>query len=340
MEVDRAYERVARGGENIEAETLASIEGSIQPDEDVVLQFQFNDGELKSSNGVGKVVSRKFNKHKQKKSETGVKTVVKPKETVAKYTTAGMQALISKRNDKFNEAVNELLLACVAHVPPLDPVALLLEATDDYLPVKPDDGEGGEENGESRRVGLKDRKELLQFYQRNPDQRPSVEKLIAELTEAEDYKEQIVEGGHRIVDAREAVYGMYLLPVSCVLLSHASFSLSYFAITGDLDTPLSDAVLDALWATKKITRLYAHQSTALNLLAQGHNVIVSTSTSSGKTLVYQLPVLKALERDERSTALFVFPTKALAQDQKRALNELLSHCVGMEEVKVSLVPTF
>ena len=48
----------------------------------------------------------------------------------------------------------------------------------------------------------------------------------------------------------------------------------------------------------------------------GHHVVVSTSTASGKSLCYLLPVLEALAADRRATALFMFPTKALAQVTK------------------------
>lgn len=106
------------------------------------------------------------------------------------------------------------------------------------------------------------------------------------------------------------------------------------SLAGELETNLSDAIWDALYATKKITQLYLHQALAINHLAVGDNVIVSTSTSSGKSLIYQIPVLKALEEDLGATAFFIFPTKALAQDQKRGLAELLFVCEGMQDVKV------
>lgn len=92
--------------------------------------------------------------------------------------------------------------------------------------------------------------------------------------------------------------------------------------------------MDALWQTKSITSLYTHQAEAIKHLGRGDNVIVSTSTSSGKSLIYQLPALSAFEKDPESTVMFIFPTKALAQDQKRALGELLSHCPELGDVKV------
>lgn len=113
-----------------------------------------------------------------------------------------MTALIEKRNLKFAAAVNELVVACAAHQPPEDPVALLLAATEENLPVKP--GEGGTEEGKK---GLREKREDLEFFQRNPDKRPSIESIIEEIREQDDYRDQIVDGGHRIFDAREPVYG-------------------------------------------------------------------------------------------------------------------------------------
>ena len=94
--------------------------------------------------------------------------------------------------------------------------------------------------------------------------------------------------------------------------------------------------MDALYATKKITQLYAHQAEAINWLGKGENVVVSTSTSSGKSLIYQIPALCEFEKDPGATALYIFPTKALAQDQKRSLIELLGCCEGLEDIKVRL----
>lgn len=102
--------------------------------------------------------------------------------------------------------------------------------------------------------------------------------------------------------------------------------------------PLSDELWDALYATKRINSVYAHQAQAINQLDKGKNVIVCTSTSSGKSLIYQVPAIKAFERDEEATALYVFPTKALAQDQKRALGELVAAHEGLSRIKVPLLP--
>ncbi len=68
--------------------------------------------------------------------------------------------------------------------------------------------------------------------------------------------------------------------------------------------------------------LYPHQARALDLLARGRNVVLSTGTASGKTLVYNLHFARAALEDERRTALYLFPTKALARDQLRQIRAL------------------
>jgi DEAD/DEAH box helicase domain-containing protein len=68
-----------------------------------------------------------------------------------------------------------------------------------------------------------------------------------------------------------------------------------------------------------LPRLYAHQRAAWDVTARGEHAIVTTGTASGKTLAFNLPVLDALTRDPKSRALYLYPTKALAQDQFRAL---------------------
>jgi len=70
-------------------------------------------------------------------------------------------------------------------------------------------------------------------------------------------------------------------------------------------------------------RLYTHQTQAINATLSGRHVVVATSTASGKTLCYNLPVLQTLLSDDSARALYLYPTKALAQDQLRSLNDLL-----------------
>jgi DEAD/DEAH box helicase domain-containing protein len=69
-----------------------------------------------------------------------------------------------------------------------------------------------------------------------------------------------------------------------------------------------------------LTGLYRHQAEAVAAAARGEHIVVSTGTASGKTLAFNLPVLDALAAEPKLRALYLYPTKALAQDQARALS--------------------
>ncbi|MDQ3528793.1 MAG: DEAD/DEAH box helicase, partial [Actinomycetota bacterium] len=70
-----------------------------------------------------------------------------------------------------------------------------------------------------------------------------------------------------------------------------------------------------------IDTLYSHQAEALAQVRSGRHVVVATGTASGKSLCYQLPLIERLLRDDKATALYLAPTKALAHDQLRALRD-------------------
>jgi DEAD/DEAH box helicase domain-containing protein len=69
-----------------------------------------------------------------------------------------------------------------------------------------------------------------------------------------------------------------------------------------------------------VDSLYTHQRSAWDAAARGEHVLVSSGTASGKTLAFNLPVLDAIARDPKTRALYLYPTKALAQDQFRTLS--------------------
>jgi len=75
-------------------------------------------------------------------------------------------------------------------------------------------------------------------------------------------------------------------------------------------------------AARGITELYTHQAEAVTHAVGGRNVVVITPTASGKTLCYNAPVLDAILQNSASRALYLFPTKALAQDQLAELHTL------------------
>ena len=94
------------------------------------------------------------------------------------------------------------------------------------------------------------------------------------------------------------------------------------AVEGSLESPL-DPRLQRSLDSMGVGFLYSHQAEAINALRKGQNVIVATPAASGKSLCYNLPVLEALLEDRAARALYIFPTKALAQDQSNALSQLV-----------------
>src|SRR2546428_1615294 len=78
---------------------------------------------------------------------------------------------------------------------------------------------------------------------------------------------------------------------------------------------------DALRA-RGISQLYSHQGKSWELIEKGHHVVVVTPTASGKTLCYNLPALQSLVQEPEARILYLFPTKALAQDQLAELEQL------------------
>ncbi|MCH2171230.1 DEAD/DEAH box helicase [Myxococcota bacterium] len=86
-----------------------------------------------------------------------------------------------------------------------------------------------------------------------------------------------------------------------------------------------------------IAGLYSHQSRALQYLAAGENVVLSTPTASGKTLVYNLPVIRSALEDPESRALYLFPLKALERDQRQRLeNDIAALGLHGEALRVAI----
>ncbi|MBQ9358538.1 MAG: DEAD/DEAH box helicase, partial [Abditibacteriota bacterium] len=84
---------------------------------------------------------------------------------------------------------------------------------------------------------------------------------------------------------------------------------------------LSPAAAEDLRWDLGIKKLFSHQRQAYDLLKKGENVIITTPTSSGKSLCYNLPVADSVCRDGNARALYIYPTKALAADQLKKLEE-------------------
>ena len=93
------------------------------------------------------------------------------------------------------------------------------------------------------------------------------------------------------------------------------------ATYGDWPALLDSSIVEAL-QSRGVERLYSHQAQAIESALSGQDTVVVTPTASGKTLCYNLPVLQSVLEDRASRALYMFPTKALAQDQLAELMEL------------------
>ncbi|KAI1176939.1 hypothetical protein F4777DRAFT_544025 [Nemania sp. FL0916] len=214
------------------------------------------------------------------------------------YSQKQMTVLIEKRNQKFSNAISAFINRCVAEK--FDPEVMLRQEAEAYIPAPSQSGL------------TTPQPELSVIPKSIPKDRKSIPEIVQELKDSSWYTGQIVPDGHRLFDAQEPVYG-------------------------DLDFVLSQDMVNALYNAKGITQFYAHQAEAINSLQAGRHVVVSTSTSSGKSLIYQLPVLHRLEQEPSTRAMYIFPTKALAQDQKRSLKDMLGYLTGLEGV---LVETF
>ncbi|EED20570.1 DEAD/DEAH box helicase, putative [Talaromyces stipitatus ATCC 10500] len=214
------------------------------------------------------------------------------------YSQKQMLNLIEKRNKKFSDAIDAFLVKCEDEG--TDPVEHL--ESEKVIPLPPAREEQHTQNGARGR----------KLPDEIPKERKPIAEIITDIKKMDWYTAQIVPDGHRVFDPQPAVYG-------------------------DLHFRLSQNLVNALYNVKGITRFYSHQAEAINNLYDGHHVIVSTSTSSGKSLIYQVPMLHELERDPNSRGIYIFPTKALAQDQRRSMKELLNFMEGLDHV---IVETF
>ena len=98
---------------------------------------------------------------------------------------------------------------------------------------------------------------------------------------------------------------------------------------------LDERLAQALTA-RGIEQFYTHQATAVGHTLAGRNVVITTPTASGKTLCYNAPVLSAILKDPSARALYLFPTKALAQDQLAELHDLANRLLQPFEAQIGV----
>jgi DEAD/DEAH box helicase domain-containing protein len=89
-------------------------------------------------------------------------------------------------------------------------------------------------------------------------------------------------------------------------------------------------------AARGVAELYSHQAVAVAHALARRNVVVTTPTASGKTLCYNVPILSTILRDPSARALYLFPTKALAQDQLAELHELSGRLSRPDELEIGV----
>lgn len=94
-------------------------------------------------------------------------------------------------------------------------------------------------------------------------------------------------------------------------------------IYGELKKDLPQNIKNYL-LKKGIKKLYRHQCDAVENLRSGKNIIITTPTASGKTLAFNIPIFERLDHDKGATALYLYPTKALANDQLKVIKEFES----------------
>jgi DEAD/DEAH box helicase domain-containing protein len=104
-------------------------------------------------------------------------------------------------------------------------------------------------------------------------------------------------------------------------VAHTEIVPALGARTAPLPDGLHEGVAQAL-SQRGLSELYLHQRDAWDAATRGEHLILATGTASGKSLAFNLPVLDALAREPKNRALYLYPTKALAQDQARALAAL------------------
>ncbi|MBN2239715.1 MAG: DEAD/DEAH box helicase [Dehalococcoidales bacterium] len=125
------------------------------------------------------------------------------------------------------------------------------------------------------------------------------------------------------MDAKVFITYLQSLPDYAGQIAHIEHIKPVNAVTGELDNPVSPA-LQARLDRKGMFPLYSHQAEAINQSLKGENVMVATSSASGKSLCYNISVLETLLNTTDGRAIYLFPTKALAQDQLRVLKEMFT----------------
>ncbi|CDH16276.1 related to ATP-dependent helicase HRQ1 [Zygosaccharomyces bailii ISA1307] len=213
------------------------------------------------------------------------------------YSADEMKKMINKRKHHFENLLDAFLSKQQAEG--VDPDTELEMLAKRFVPKEKD----YEDPIEAMMKSKQKKESMVILDEANGMERPTIENMVVELQQSENYNNQIT--SHYVIPEKTAQYK-------------------------DLDFKLAEEIYNAL----DIKNFYTHQADAISAIHRGDNVIITTSTSSGKSLVYQLSALDLLLKEPNSTFMYIFPTKALAQDQKRAFEELLSKIPRLSNVIV------
>lgn len=283
-----------------------------------LLIFDFKDVK---THGIGAAMLPR--RKKAKKNEDGEQIVNKDfflscKElSMQNLTQKQLLAIIVSRNKKFKDCLLDFLERH-SHLP--NPMEYLVESSKKKIPIE---------------EVFEDPIDLLStdasYELPNSSTKPTVDQMVEVLKLGPFYKDQIIHE-KLLTEARDPTFGKF-----------PEFDPNVETENENNSTLLHPDLISALEKYKNISierGLYIHQVKAIKSLfeSQTNHVIVSTATSSGKSLIYQIPILNRILWDitesdrleqgltrRKTTAFFIFPTKALAQDQKRHLQELIDH---------------
>ena len=214
------------------------------------------------------------------------------------YTTEEMKKMIEKRSVRFELQLNKFI-ETHSEDPGVDPFDALMEAAKQYIPQRKDYNDPIQSMMDARAL----KGENIIIDQATGAYRPTIDSVIESLKKTDNYCDQIKEN--------------FNIPVRTAQYAELNFDLA-----------------PEIYPALEHKDFYSHQAEALNAVHINENVIITTSTSSGKSLIYQLSAIDILLKDPEATFMYIFPTKALAQDQKRAFESIVSRIPDLADLHV------
>ncbi|CCK73002.1 ATP-dependent 3'-5' DNA helicase KNAG_0M01490 [Huiozyma naganishii CBS 8797] len=221
------------------------------------------------------------------------------------YTTDEMKKMILKRSERFENNLQKFCSACESRG--CDSFDELTKVAAKYVPEEKsyeDPIEALTKARANKNTDDDEQRDTVSVDEETGLERPSIKSMIEKFKKLDSYYDQIKD--HFIIPARSAKYG-------------------------ELDFDLSPTIFNAI----EHQQFYTHQADALNAVHKGENVIITTSTSSGKSLIYQVSAIDILLQDPEATFMYIFPTKALAQDQKRSFEAIISKIPQLKGISVN-----